>query len=123
VYLSYGLTAVNNGIVATLYIDDDTSVKGDALTAGEMPDARTKMFVPAVDGVCVLSHSWDAVKFFGPNPTANDALQGTSGTSPSEASIYSLHTYDLNVVAATVFAYVKIEYDVHWDEHVTIAAS
>lgn len=123
VWLSYGTSGVNNGVVAALYIDDDTAVKGDALTAAEMPGAVSKMFVPAVDGVCYMKHNWDAAKTFGPNPQAQDSLQGTSSSNPTEQSYYSLQTYDLGLSANTIFAFVKIEYDVVWDEITTIGAS
>jgi len=117
-------STISTGIVVSIYVDDDASVKGDALTAAEMPGAKSYGYVPAAGPCPLLTHSWDAKKTFGGNPQSQAELQGTASANPTEISIYSIQAYDYSAaISGAVYCYVDIEYDVVWDEHVTIGSS
>lgn len=124
VTLGYPTVAGVTSVVATLYLDDDNTPKTDALQAAEMPFAHSVLFKPAVDPQPTLYASFDAAKVFGGNPASNDNLHGTSAANPTEVSQFFVQTYDNNLVGASnVQIYVKMEYDVLWDELTSIVSS
>lgn len=111
-------------ILYSLYLDDDTSAVANAVDASERIGAVSKMFIPSYGGQNQeMRLSFDAVKTFGPNPMANDNLQGTGLTSPAEQQVYTIQAYDGTGTAATGQLMVWIEYDCVWDEFTTIASS
>ena len=112
-----------SGVLSTLYIDDDTSTKSTAADAAEMPGCAIVVSNPSVAVFPKLYQSWDAAKVFGPNPQAQDSLQGTAGSNPTEQSYFILQMQDSLLASYACKAFVKIEYDVVWDELTTIASS
>jgi len=118
------ISPVNTTTLITLYIDDDASINTSPYKSSMLETAHSLMANTTVSGPIVLYNTWDAVKYFGPNPQANDNLQGTSSSNPTEQSYYTLVLGD---VAATtgqnVSVLVEIEYYVVWDELVNIPDS
>jgi len=106
-----------------LYVDDDTSGYTSTNGAMETPDGKGALFSPSVEGSKSLSISWDASKAFGPNPQAQDSLQGTSSSNPAEQQYFTLVTYDMASTTGSAYALFEIEYDVVWDELSTIPSS
>jgi len=121
---TFAPTVQTTPMLCTVYIDDDTTTKTDATQALEMPGALGSLAIPGGSkNSAVLRPSWDAVKTFGPNPMANDNLQGTSAANPTEQSYYVCHVYDAAGGTSQVQLLVEIEYDAIWDEYKTIAQS
>lgn len=124
VTIGYPTVVGVNSIVGSLYLDDDNTGKPDALQAAEMPFAKSVMWKPAVDPQPTLYASFDAAKVFGGSPASNDNLYGTASSNPSEVSQFFVQTWDNTLTGATaVQLYVKLEFDVLWDELTTIAVS
>lgn len=101
-----------------IYIEDDTSIA--PTNADQMCEQPTATFTYLQGNTTVpvkLSKTWSAVQNFGPNPLANDNLQGTVSANPSEGQFYTLFIQDAQGAAvATVIAFVAIEYEATWDE-------
>ena len=115
---------VYNGILAAaLYCDDDTSTQSSVNTAAEMPDAVSTLNNGAVNKFPILYQSFNAANTYGPNPQAQDSLQGTITANPSEQLYYVLVLYDSTGPNTTVQTFWKVEYNVVWDEVVTVAQS
>ena len=113
----------NSEVNYSLVLDDDTSPPATG-TGSERPGASTWGGNPSIgSSKIVLYQKYDAAKMFGPNPMANDNLQGTSAADPTEQALFFCQAY---VPAASTYGtrlLVEIEYDVVWDELKTIAAS
>lgn len=118
------ISPVNTTTNFTLYIDDDTSINTVAYKAAMYETAKTTIANTTVSGPVVLYNSWDAVKYFGPAPQANDNLQGGQGNNPSEQSYYTLVIGDVaGSTSMNVSVLVEIDYYVVWDELISIADS
>jgi len=117
-------STITNGVLFSMYIDDDTSTTSDAVLAAERIEAVSKFGIPA-NGNCdfTLWLDWDAVKTFGPNPQANDNLQGTASADPTEQQIFSMKVYDPGLGSTTNQCFVTVEYYAVFDEFVTVANS
>lgn len=113
-----------NGILgASLYCDDDTSTQSSVNTAAEMPGAVSTLTNGAVNKFPVLKQSFNAAATFGPNPQAQDSLQGNATTNPTEQIYYVLVLYDSSGPNTTLQTFWKVEYNVVWDEYVTVTQS
>lgn len=101
-----------------IYIEDDTSIApttGDSMA--EQASAVTSSTIQFATVPVKLTKSWNAIQNFGPNPLANDNLQGTSSANPAEGQYYTLFFQDLaGAAAVTMGIYVVIEYEATWDE-------
>lgn len=118
------ISPVNTTTNFTLYIDDDNSINQIAYKAAMYETAKSTIANTTVSAPVVLYNSWDAVKFFGPNPLANDNLQGGQGNNPAEQSYYTLVIGDVaGSSSVSVSVLVEVEYSVIWDELTTIADS
>jgi len=120
-------SAINipNPVSVALYIEDDTTsgTTSAADQAAERPGAKSGMFLPLAEGTITRYASWDAAKTFGPNPMAQEELSGTSATNPTEQSYYTIVNYFPAGDTITMVINVKIDYDVVWDEFITVAQS
>lgn len=114
---------VTNGVSSVqligCYIEDDTSItSANAQACNEQSSAVTRILSPAgVEGALNFSKSWDSVQAFGPGTLANDNLQGTSSSNPTEQQYFTLFIQDVaatNIVNAAFT--VVIEYETLWDE-------
>lgn len=120
--------AVNSSLAtpsfAVVYIDDDTSVASSFSQAAEQQSA-TKVYtwLPAASNPPPIYLGWDAAKTFGPNPQAQDSLQGTASTSPTEQSYFTFVYQDAGVGNFSFTALVQMEFDVVYDELKTLAQS
>jgi len=97
------------------YIDDDTSAVTTFLAASEQNTASWTTLMPTDNSTHTFTKYWDAVKYFGPNPLANDNLQGTASADPSEQSIFTL-VYSNSAANSTLTGVVNIQYHVTFDE-------
>lgn len=108
----------------TLYIDDDTTSNNTAYVAAQYDTAKTRYEKTQVAGAITMYATWDATKMFGPNPQAQDSLQGTSAANPTEQSYFTIITLDQGLTSGTTIgALVEIDYYCVWDEYVTTPAS
>ena len=108
----------------TLYIDDDTTSNNTAYVAAQYDTAKTRYEKTQVAGAITMYATWDASKMFGPNPQAQDSLQGTSAANPTEQSYFTIITLDQGLTSGTTIgALVEIDYNCVWDEYVTTPAS
>lgn len=109
---------------ACIYIDDDTSVVSTFDQALEQKNCgKSYNWLPSAGPAPTLYSSWDAAKTFGPNPQAQDSLQGSATTNPTEQSYFTFVIQSGATITATFTAVVEIEYDVVWDELKTISQS
>lgn len=116
--------SANVNMVYSIYIDDDTSTVANAVDASCRPGAKWTMVNPSLGTMPVVLYSkWDAAATFGPNPQAQDSLQGNATSNPTEQSYYVLQCFDGAGGANAGSLMVEIEYDVVWDEWVTAASS
>lgn len=118
------ISPVNTNTNVTLYIDDDTSINLTPYKAAMYETAKTALCNTTVSGPVVLFNSWDATKFFGPNPQANDQLHGSSTSNPAEQSYYTIVVGDsAGTSSQSISCLVEIDYYVVWDELTSIADS
>lgn len=108
----------------SIYKDDDTTTVSNALDASCRPEAKWDIVIPSL-GVkqVVLYQDFNAAATFGPNPQAQDSLQGNATANPTEQSYYVVQAYSGSGTSSNGDLMVEIEYDVVWDEWVTAAAS
>lgn len=101
-----------------IYIEDDTAIApttGDSMA--EQASAVTSSTIQFATVPVKLSKTWSAVQNFGPNPLANDNLQGTVSANPAEGQYYTIFFQDLlGASAVSMVVYVVIEYEAVWDE-------
>ena len=119
------MTNGTNQLIWSCYIDDDTSTATSAVEAAERPGAKAMGVMPIVGdrSHCMYGPSWSAAKTFGPNPQAQDSLQGDNASNPSEQSYWAFQVFKTDASSSTIEIFVEIEYDVVWDELRTITAS
>jgi len=109
---------------AIIYLDDDASTYTDPVIAAEATQScKLQQWVPAATACPPLYLSFNAAKQFGPNPQAQDSLQGDASSNPSEISTYVVLVKDSALATSTITIVVSIEFDVVWDEFKTIAQS
>jgi hypothetical protein len=118
-----GQAALTSPYFVSLYVDDDTTTATDALLAAERVGASFSAATPAVAPFKVLTASWDARKFFGPNPQDQAELRGTIAANPTEQSYFVIQAYDPSGSSSTVQMFVEIQFDVIFDELTTIGPS
>ena len=109
--------------LCTIYVDDDLTVAANAIVASEKPMSVAKWYNPLTDSPPTLYQSWDGYKIFGADLQTDPNLQGTATANPTEQSFYIIQQSDqsLNTVGTQIF--VELEYDVVWDEFVTVNPS
>lgn len=118
-----GQSAFTSPYFVSLYVDDDTTTATDALLASERVGSSWAAATPAVSPFPVLNASWDARKFFGPNPQDQAELRGTVSANPTEQSYFVVQAYDPSGSSSTLQLFVRIEFDVIFDELTTIGPS
>lgn len=100
------------------YIEDDTTITPGSINA--MCEQSTAVWrMTSNQGQPLrISKKWDAVQAFGPNPQANDDLQGTATADPTEQQHFLFFYQPIAIGVSTTFAYalVTIEYDAIWEE-------
>lgn len=110
----------------TLVLDDDVSISASAgYTVRERHGAKTITFNPAQTSVFpALKMSWKATNVFTGNPLSRLELQGDSGNNPAEQSYFHIYV-DGGAAGATSSFFFKVfmEFDVVWDELVSITGS
>lgn len=110
--------------VVGIFINDDNVLTPTSLvTIGEQSSASVACFNSPNGPNAVLRSYWDAVKTFGPNPQANDNLQGTASADPTEQSTWTIAMQQPQGGTVSVQALVEIEYTAIWDELKDIAGS
>jgi len=107
----------------TIYVDDDTSIVASATIAAERPDAVSNAGNANAGRIFPLSLSWDAAKTFGPNPQAQDSLQGSASANPTEQSYFIWGVHDYAATSYNLNVLFELEFDVVWDEFATISTS
>ena len=109
---------------ACVYVDDDTSAVTSYEQALEQRNStRGYHWLPPSGPPPTISYWWDAAKTFGPNPQAQDSLQGTATSNPTEQSYFTFVVQNASSVSVSFTAVVEIEYDTVFDELKTIAQS
>lgn len=106
-------------VLGGVYVEDDTTRTPTlALACAEQNSASYGLVAPLNAGdVKTFRKRWTATEAFGPNPLANDNLQGSSAANPTEQQHFTLfaqHTDATQIVA--ISGVVTIEYDTIWDE-------
>lgn len=108
------------GILAGVYIEDDTTKTPTySGAAAEQNSSSFGLVAPGGAGgnVVTFRKSWSASEAFGPNPLANDNLQGTVAANPTEQqhfTVFAQHLDSTQIVAIT--GTLTVEYDAVWDE-------
>lgn len=111
--------AGNSPVVCGIYLNDDTTTTPtNYQTLGEQTFARQKILTNGGTATqLVLTHSYSAKKTFGAGVMANNSLQGTITSNPSEGSYYTVYIQSLNLADTnTVLAMIEIEYIAVWSE-------
>lgn len=118
-------TASTLGVVAGVYINDDTTTTPVSLTDFlETNQSRWKMTVPQQGKSTVFINKWSAKKTFGGSVLANDDLKGTSSSNPAETSVFNFFLSAADTASTVaVDAIVRIDYIVEWSELKDIASS
>lgn len=90
-YIKITFSTPQDDMFLALYIDDDTTINNTTIDSiGEQTQAiRTTMLSSAAKPT-VLKMKWSAKKFFGGSILANDKLQGTVTSNPTEQSYYTI---------------------------------
>lgn len=104
-----------------VYIEDDAAVgAASVFQAAEYSTGKfaTLGLPSSGNNNALIKHGWNAVANFGEAPEANDQLQGTITSNPSERSYYTIVTQGAGSVspASTTECLVTIFYDTIWSE-------
>jgi len=103
--------------IISLYVNDDTSTNYTSSTGVQEFGNRTRLLAWNAIKPVILNASWSAKKRFSKNPLANDELQGTSSTNPTEQSFYTLGVQDITgAVNVTMDIWIEIQYIAIWKE-------
>lgn len=107
------------------YINDDTSTIVNTTTLCELSLGKHRTINNQSNvGNCTFSLNWSAKKYFGKNVLANDELQGTVATNPTEQSYYNLFAFALDGGSTLqFFLEVQITYIAVWKELIDITGS
>jgi hypothetical protein len=109
------LALTGSGLVASLYVEDDTSTTSFVPQSAEQGTGISLMQVLTTPAKS-FSLTWDAKQYFGGDILDNDNLQGTVTGNPAEQSYFTLSVSDLTGIAWSYYFTVEIEYDAIWDE-------
>lgn len=112
--------------VASLHIDDDTTLTTPSnIYALCEQNSSSYAHIPPLTagGTVTLSKSWSAIEAFGPNPLANDNLQGSSAANPAEQQHYTLSIQDASGSVAVGRIVTTVVYEAIWDELKNINSS
>jgi len=117
--------ANNNSMLISLYVNDNTTATSTLpQNQAEYQTGRVRLTGNVFDRPYTLSDRWSAGKYFGKSPLANDELQRTSTTRPTEQSYYNLAIIAADQAATiTAIAYVMIEYIAIWKEVIDVPTS
>jgi len=108
-----GSSYANFGIL----INDDATVTPGSLAAlAEQSSAKTGILTLVVSDPQTLTSYWSAVKAFGPNPLANDNLQGSASADPAEQQVWTIWVGNTTATTVNIAILVEIEYTAVWDE-------
>ena len=77
-------------ITAQLFVNDDTSGT-TTIDSSEQPSAVNFVIPPGGAQTVTRWIDWDAVKTFGPNPMANNYLEGFATANPTELSYLQMN--------------------------------
>lgn len=112
-------------IQLALFQDDDTTTGtiANINTAIERNNATSAMCIPAQGSFPVMTKTWSAKQWFGLNPLANDNLQGSVSTPPVEQVYYIIQAQDPTGADGSILMRVYMEFNVVWDELVSMAPS
>lgn len=108
-----------------LVLDDDAALgtSNNINTLTERADATYGSCDPGNGLLLKMTKTFSAKKWFGANPLANDNLQGSVSTGPSEGVYYGLMVQDITGTSQSVAVHVFMEFNVVWDELASVAAS
>lgn len=111
-------TAVSSPMIVSMFINDDSTVSGGYLAGPEQRDSvSTLVQVNGGAPPSVLRLGWSAAKVFGPNPLANDNLQGNVSQNPPEQSMFTVMQGPADSASSVTLQYmIEIEYIAIWDE-------
>lgn len=116
----------NVGTYLALFINDDTSLSSlsSIQNAAELHSGKYYTVAPKQNKPIVLYSKWSAKKTFGGSVLGNDNLQGSTSTSPSEQSYYTIMMAPISgAVVQTWYINAEIEYIAVWDELKEVASS
>lgn len=104
-------------VVCGIRIADDTATVASNTTEFAENSTARQYILTQANGRVKLTSKWSARKFFGGSVLANDNLQGTPLTSPSEQSYWNIFCQPMDQ-ASTVGVFVRfyVQYIAVWDE-------
>lgn len=108
--------------VMAIYLDDDTTIVGNAVLAMEQPMSVGQL-ITSQGPAPPLRYNFDAQRVFGGNILDNDNLQGDSTANPNELQCFACCLYDTGGLTYSCQMLVEIEYDVCWEELKAVAQS
>jgi len=116
---------VTTPILFSCYIEDDAATVANAADAMDRIGVQTKFVVPSYGATeCTLYSKWSALEAFGPGTQADTSMQGSVTANPTENQFFVFQAYEAFAGVSTVSQLsVEIEYDVVWDEFVTVQPS
>lgn len=109
----------NSPLVVGILQNDDATNSNTAYSAiMEQPLTKHKILSNGgVDTKQVVTMKWSARKTFGKGIMANNSLQGTTITNPSELTVFNIFTQPLDLVSNnSCYALVELEYLTIWNE-------
>lgn len=116
-------TSDANVMQGTLFINDDSSGT-TAIVANECSSGKNFQIPPGGNQSVTQTIYWDAVSTFGPNPLANDNLQGSSSSNPTELSVLQLQLgIDDGISSQSARVFYELEQIAVWDELKDLVAS
>lgn len=104
--------------------DDDTSLNaGAGYVFAERTGSKKACISSGIKNPSIKD-SWSAKKVFPGDANSNDQLQGSSTSNPTEQTYWHVCVDGgTNMVSVTVQAWVFMEFDILWDEWVSVAES
>jgi len=107
-----------------LRVDDDTNVPTNTQETMEQNGAKFKLLPAGSPYTVTLTNKWSAKKYFGGAVLANNELQGSATSDPTEKSYFQIAVRPMDGASAIdVHMQVTIEYIAVWKELKNIAGS
>lgn len=117
-------TAAAASYVGLWINDNNASTNINAISdVAEQGTGYVRQFSTPANVPLIMTKKWSAKKFFGRGVMANNALQGTSGSNPTELSYYELVVNAANNATIAYHVKVDISYIAIWSEVQDIAPS
>lgn len=117
-------SSLTKAVHVGLFINDDTVTTGSTIRSlAEQQTGTMVQLAPLCNTSRVLSKRWSAKKYFGKSVLANNELQGSPTSNPTEQAFYTFAVEAFDGGTESLACEIEVEYIAVWKEIKDIAPS